>query len=41
MERIRDAGIVPAHSEAVAYEWLGTAEHAKFREALAIVKAHP
>ncbi|MGV3617842.1 MAG: isochorismatase family protein [Fimbriimonas sp.] len=41
MERIRDAGVVPAHSEAVAYEWLGTAEHPRFREALAIVKAHP
>jgi nicotinamidase-related amidase len=41
MERIRDAGCVPAHSEAVAYEWLGTADHAKFREALAIVKKHP
>lgn len=41
MERIRDAGAVPAHTEAVAYEWLGSAEHPKFREALAIVKAHP
>jgi nicotinamidase-related amidase len=40
MERIRDAGCVPAHTESVAYEWLGTAEHEKFREALAIVKAH-
>ncbi len=39
MERIRDAGVVPAHSEAVAYEWLKTAEHPKFREALALVKA--
>jgi len=41
MERIRDAGAVPAHTEAVAYEWLGTAEHPKFKDALAIVKAHP
>jgi nicotinamidase-related amidase len=40
MERIRDAGAVPAHTEAVAYEWLGTAEHPRFREALAIVKGH-
>jgi nicotinamidase-related amidase len=38
MERIRDAGAVPAHTEAVAYEWLQTAEHPKFREALALVK---
>ncbi|WP_158409175.1 isochorismatase family protein [Fimbriimonas ginsengisoli] len=41
MERIRDAGVVPAHTEAVAYEWLGTAEHPRFREALSIVKQHP
>lgn len=41
MERIRDAGVVPAHTEAVAYEWLGAADHPKFRDALAIVKAHP
>lgn len=40
MERIRDAGGIPIHTEAVAYEWLGSAEHPKFREALAIVKAH-
>lgn len=38
MERIRDAGAVPAHTEAVAYEWMGTAEHPRFREALALVK---
>lgn len=41
MERIRDAGIVPAHTEAVAYEWLGSADHPKFRDALRIVKEHP
>jgi len=40
MERIRDAGVVPAHTEAVAYDWLGTAEHPRFRDALAIVKQH-
>jgi len=38
MERIRDAGAVPAHTESVAYEWLGTAEHPRFKEFLAIVK---
>lgn len=37
-ERMRDAGVVPAHTEAIAYEWLETAENPKFREALAIVK---
>jgi nicotinamidase-related amidase len=41
MERIRDAGAVPAHTESVAYDWLGSAEHPKFREALSIVKQHP
>lgn len=40
MERMRDAGIVPIHTEAVAYEWLQTAEHPRFREALAVVKEH-
>lgn len=41
MERIRDAGAVPMHTEAVAYEWLGSALHPRFREALTIVKARP
>jgi len=39
MERIRDAGAVPAHTEAVAYEWLGTADHPRFRDVLGLVKA--
>ena len=38
MERIRDAGVVPAHSESVAYEWMGTADHASFKPFLQIVK---
>ena len=41
MERLRDAGAVPAHTESVAYEWLRTADHPTFREALQIVKNHP
>ena len=41
MERIRDAGVVPAHTESVAYEWLGTADIPEFKAALAIVKQHP
>jgi nicotinamidase-related amidase len=40
MERIRDAGAVPAHTESIAYEWMGSAEHPKFREVLSAVKAH-
>ncbi|MDR3688376.1 MAG: isochorismatase family protein [Fimbriimonas sp.] len=41
MERIRDAGIVPAHTESVAYEWLGSAAHPEFKSALSIVKENP
>jgi nicotinamidase-related amidase len=41
MERIRDAGAVPAHTESIVYEWLGSADHPLFREALKIVKEHP
>lgn len=40
MERIRDAGAVPAHTESVAYDWLGSAEHPRFKEALKIVKEY-
>lgn len=40
MERIRDAGAVPAHSESIAYEWMRSAEHPKFREVLKAVKDH-
>ena len=39
MERIRDAGVVPAHSESIAYEWLGSADHPDFKAFLAIVKS--
>ena len=38
MERMRDAGVVPVHSEAVAYEWMGTAKHLAFRQILDLVK---
>jgi nicotinamidase-related amidase len=40
MERMRDSGAMPAHTETLAYEWLSTAEHPRFREALEIVKEH-
>ena len=39
MERIRDAGIVPIHTEAIAYEWCHSAENPKFRNLLNIVKS--
>ena len=38
MERIRDAGVVPAHSESVAYEWIGSADSEHFKAFLAVVK---
>ena len=38
MERIRDAGAVPVHSEAVAYEWIGSADDPKFKPLLQLVK---
>ncbi len=38
MERIRDAGVLPAAAEAVVYEWLGEAGSPEFREILALVK---
>src|SRR5688572_20464626 len=36
--RLRHAGVTVAHTESVAYEWLGSADNPKFRDALAIVK---
>jgi len=38
MERMRDAGAMPAHTESVAYEWLGSSAHPKFRTVLELVK---
>lgn len=39
--RMRSAGATVAHSESIAYEWLGSADHPKFKELLGIVKAMP
>lgn len=39
MERMRDSGAVASHTETLVYEWMGSAEHPKFREVLEIVKA--
>jgi nicotinamidase-related amidase len=41
MERIRDAGAMPAHTESVAYEWLGSSENPAFKSVLDLVKRHP
>ena len=38
MERIRDAGAVPAHSEAVVYEWVESADAPSFKPILQLVK---
>jgi nicotinamidase-related amidase len=40
MERMRDSGAMPAHTETIAYEWMGSADHPRFREALQVVKEH-
>jgi nicotinamidase-related amidase len=39
MERLRDAEVIPAHTEAVAYEWCESADNPKFRDMLTIVKS--
>jgi nicotinamidase-related amidase len=39
LRRMAAAGAILAQTDSIAYEWLETAEHPKFREALAIVKA--
>jgi nicotinamidase-related amidase len=41
MERVRDAGAMPAHTESIAYEWMGSSTHPKFRDVLEIVKRYP
>ena len=39
MERLRDANVIPAHTEGIAYEWCQSAENPMFRDMLNIVKA--
>jgi hypothetical protein len=41
LKRLAASGAVAAHSESIAYEWMRSAEHPKFKEALEIVKAYP
>lgn len=38
MERIRDNGVEPIHTEALVYEWMGAATHPQFKEVLELVK---
>ncbi|MBS1716560.1 MAG: isochorismatase family protein [Armatimonadetes bacterium] len=38
MERMRDEGVIPIHTEALVYEWLASAEHPRFREVIQRVK---
>lgn len=38
IERMRAAGVESIHTEALVYEWMGSAEHQAFREVLEIVK---
>lgn len=40
MERIRGLGCTPAHTESVVYEWLGSASHPQFKDALKLVKQY-
>lgn len=40
LERMRANGVTLAHSEAISYEWLGTADHPSFREVLQLVKGY-
>lgn len=39
LRRITEAGATVAHSESLVYEWLKSADHPNFREALKLVKA--
>lgn len=38
LERMRNAGAVLSHTESIAYEWMGSAEHPRFRDVLTLVK---
>ena len=40
MERLRDSGIMPVHTESLVYEWLGSSEHPSFRDVLKLVKKY-
>ena len=39
LSRLQQLGAQLAHTEAIAYEWMGTAEHPAFRDVLAALKS--
>jgi nicotinamidase-related amidase len=41
LDRLRGEGAVVVTSEMVVFEWLGTCDHPRFRETLALVKKRP
>ena len=41
LRRLELNGVQLTHTESVVYEWLGSSNHPRFREALEIVKAYP
>jgi len=41
LNRLGQAGVTLAFSESIAYEWLKSADHPKFRDVLALVKKYP
>lgn len=40
LDRIRSAGAQIAHTESIAYEWMNSASHPKFRDVLKLVKEY-
>lgn len=40
LERMQAVGCEIAHSDSIVYEWMKTADHARFRDVLKIVKEH-
>lgn len=38
--RLQQLGAQLAHTEAIAYEWMGTADHPRFRDVLALLKRY-
>lgn len=41
LTRMSQAGAIRAHSESVVYEWMGTADHPRFKSVLELVKRYP
>ena len=41
VEQMRDLIVTISHTESLLYQWLGTADHMMFRDALKLVKAYP